>query len=53
LEKEDRWNGIAFFAYLTVQIQNLKDYKDAMLVGTEPAVYTKTGRKPVRPKKTE
>jgi hypothetical protein len=52
-EKEDRWHGIAFFAYLTVQMQNLKDYKEATLVATEPAVYIKTGRGPGRPKKTE
>jgi capsid protein len=45
-EKEDRWHGIALFAYLTVQMQNLKEYKEATLVSTEPAVYIKTGRRP-------
>jgi hypothetical protein len=28
-EKEDRYHGIALFAYLTVQMQNLKEYKEA------------------------
>ena len=52
-EKEERWHGIALFAYLTVQMQNLKETKEANLVVTNPSVYIKTGRKPGRPKKTE
>jgi capsid protein len=52
-EKEGRYHGIALFAYLTVQMQNLKEYKETTLVSTEPAVYIKTGRRPGRPKKTE
>ena len=52
-EKEERWHGIALFGYLTVQMQNLKETKEANLVVTNPATYVKTGRKPGRPKKTE
>ena len=52
-KKEDRYHGIALFAYLTVQMQNLKEYKEATLVSTDPAAYIKTGRRPGRPKKTE
>jgi hypothetical protein len=52
-DKEDRYHGIALFAYLTVQLQNLKEAKEATLVTTNPAVYIKTGRGRGRPKKTE
>ena len=52
-DKEERLHGIALFAYLTVQMQNLKETKEATLVVTNPATYVKTGRKPGIPKKTE
>jgi hypothetical protein len=53
LDKEEGWQGIALFAYLTVQMQNLKETKEATLAVTNPAAYVKTSRKPGRPKKTE
>ena len=37
-DKEDRYHGIALFAYLTVKLQNLKETKEATLVTTNPAV---------------
>jgi hypothetical protein len=43
----------SLFAKLTVQMQDLKDYKKATLVATEPTVYIKTDRKLDRPKKRE
>jgi capsid protein len=52
-EKEDRWHGIALFAYLTVQMQNLKDYKEATLVSTEPAATSRLAGSREGLKKTE
>jgi hypothetical protein len=52
--KEDRLHGVALFAYLTIQIQNLAAQKEITLVQTQPAqAYVKTGRGPGRPRKTE
>jgi hypothetical protein len=51
-DKEDRTHGIALFALLTIQMQNLAVSKEATLVATQPATtYIKTGKKPGRPKK--
>ena len=52
-DREERYHGIALFAYLTIQMQNLKETREATLVTTDPAVYIKTGRGRGRPKKTE
>jgi hypothetical protein len=53
-DKEDRLHGIALFAYLTIQMQNLTASKEATLVSTQPATtYIRTGKKVGRPKKTE
>jgi hypothetical protein len=52
-EKEERYHGIALFAYVTIQMQNLKECKEATLVSTETPVYVKTGRRKGRPKKTK
>jgi hypothetical protein len=53
-DKEERLHGIALFAYLTVQMQNLLSSKEAILVVNKPGTtYVRTGRGRGRPKKTE
>ena len=53
-DKEDRVYGIALFAYLTIQMQNLMSSKEAILVVNKPeTTYIKSGRGRGRPKKTE
>jgi hypothetical protein len=52
-DKEDRLHGIALFAYLTIQMQNLTASKEATLVSTQPATtYIKSDPEdPRRPKR--
>ena len=53
-DKEERLHGIALFAYLTVQMQNLLSSKEAVLVVNKPATtYVKSTRGPGRPKKVD
>ena len=53
-DKDDRLHGIALFAYLTIQMQNLMTSKEAILVVNKPeTTYIKSGRGRGRPKKTE
>jgi hypothetical protein len=51
-DKEERLHGIALFAYLTVQMQNLMSSKEATLVVNKPETsYVKSVRGRGRPKK--
>ena len=53
-DKDDRLHGIALFAYLTIQMQNLMSSKEAILVVNKPeTTYIKTCRGRGRPKKTD
>ena len=51
-DKQERFDAIAAFALLTIQIQNLAAQKEITLVSSKPVeVYIKKEKGPGRPKK--